>query len=85
MVSKTAVLRGLAPQPFIEMNDADVKTLELADGDEVVVAADGFEGRAVLRIADVAQGAVFVPYSQAGLPVNRLLAGNNRVVEVRPA
>jgi NADH-quinone oxidoreductase subunit G len=85
MVSKTAVLRGLAPRPFIEMNDADVKTLELADGDEVVVAADGFEGRAVLRIADVAQGAAFVPYSQAGLPVNMLLAGNNRVVEVRPA
>ena len=85
MVSKTAVLRGLARKPFVELNPTDAKELGVADGDEVVVASNGYEGRATLRVTDIARGAVFVPFNQEGLMVNRLIRSINPTVEVRPA
>jgi predicted molibdopterin-dependent oxidoreductase YjgC len=85
MVSKTAVLRGLARKPFVELSDADAGELGLADGDEVVLASNGYEERATLRIADVARGAAFIPFDQEGLRANRLMAGVNPMIVVRPA
>jgi NADH-quinone oxidoreductase subunit G len=85
MVGKSALLRGLAKKPFVEMNDEDVKELGLSDGDEVIVASDGFEARCRLTIADIAKGAVFVPYDQPGLRANELMRGANPNVAVRPA
>src|ERR687892_419810 len=77
MVRRTSVLRALAKRPYVEMNDEDVKALGLADGDEVVVAANGTEQRCRLVVADIARGAVFVPYDQAGLPANSLIGSVN--------
>jgi anaerobic selenocysteine-containing dehydrogenase len=85
MVSKTASLRGIQHKPFIEMSDVDVKRLGLADGDEVVVSANGFEARLPVIVGDIAQGAVFVPYDQEGLRANRLMTGLDPVVEVKSA
>jgi anaerobic selenocysteine-containing dehydrogenase len=83
MVSKSALLRGLAKKPFVEMNDEDVKELGLNDGDEVVLTADGFEATCRLAIADIAKGTVFVPYDQPGLRANELIRDVDPTVEVR--
>jgi anaerobic selenocysteine-containing dehydrogenase len=83
MVSKSALLRGLAKRPFVEMNDEDVKELGLNDGDEVVLIAAGVEVTCRLMIADIAKGAVFVPYDQPGLRVNELVRNVDPTVEVR--
>ncbi|MGH2788600.1 MAG: NADH-quinone oxidoreductase subunit NuoG [Actinomycetota bacterium] len=85
MVSKTAALRGLSRHPFVELSDIDATELGLSDGDEVIVASNGFEARANLRIADIARGAAFIPFDQEGLKANRLITGINPTVEVRPA
>jgi NADH-quinone oxidoreductase subunit G len=85
MVRRTSVLRALAKRPHVEMNDEDVKALDLADGDEVILAANGTEHRCRLVVADIARGAVFVPYDQQGLPANTLMGGADPVVEVRSA
>ena len=85
MVRRTAHLRRLQRKPFLEMNEYDVKRLEIADGDEVVVSANGFEVRLKVVVADISPGDVFIPYDQEGLRANRLMAGVDPVVEVRPA
>jgi NADH-quinone oxidoreductase subunit G len=85
MVSKTAVLRGLAKRPFVEMNLADIEELGLRSGDEVVIRGNGNEGRARLVASDIARGAVFVPYAQPGLAVNSLMSNMNPTVEVKSA
>jgi NADH-quinone oxidoreductase subunit G len=84
MVRRTAALRGIQAKPFVEMNEYDVKRLEVADGDEVVVSGNGVEARLRVVVADIGAGAVFVPYDQEGLRANRLMAGIDPVVEVKP-
>ncbi|MBW3594774.1 MAG: hypothetical protein KY391_04275, partial [Actinobacteria bacterium] len=79
MVRRSRALRNLQKKPFVEMNDADVKALGLADGDEVTLAANGTSVTAKLVIADIVAGAVFVPYDQEGLRANELLSGGGRV------
>ena len=83
MVSKTTYLRAIAPRPFVEMSDEDVKEMGLADGDEVVVEANGFSARLNLVIADIAKGSVFLPYDQPGLKTNEFISGTNPKVKVR--
>ena len=85
MVSKSAALRGLQKKPFVEIHPDDAAALGLEDGAQAIVTGPGFEGRARVAIADIARGAVFVPYDQEGLPANRLMTGSNPTVEVRPA
>ena len=58
--------------------------LGVADGDEVVVSANGTEAKVAAVISDIAKGTVFVPYDQTGLRANTLMDGSGRV-EVRPA
>jgi anaerobic selenocysteine-containing dehydrogenase len=67
------------------MNDKDVKQLGLADGDEVVVGSNGGRFNARLVIADIAEGAVFVPYDQQGLKASELMTGGNLSVTVMKA
>ncbi|MGH2695024.1 MAG: molybdopterin oxidoreductase family protein, partial [Actinomycetota bacterium] len=85
MVAKSAALRGIARRPFVEMNDQDAKELGVADGDEVVLVSGDTEARLPVVISDIARGAVFVPYDQAGLPANTLMSGVNPTVEVKRA
>ena len=79
MVKRSVALRSLQKKPFVEMNDEDVKGLRLTDGDDVTVSANGTSVTARMVIADIARGAVFVPYDQEGLRANELLAGGGRV------
>jgi predicted molibdopterin-dependent oxidoreductase YjgC len=83
MVSRSTALRNIAQRPFIEMDQQDAASLALEDGDEAVVALNGKEFRAKVVVADIARGAVFIPYQQRGLPTNELIAGADPVVEIR--
>jgi predicted molibdopterin-dependent oxidoreductase YjgC len=85
MVARTTVLRNISAHPFIEMNDEDVKELGIGDGDDVVVAAGSTEARLPVRVVDIARGAVFVPYDQKGFKARTLIAGDDMLVDVRPA
>jgi predicted molibdopterin-dependent oxidoreductase YjgC len=85
LVSKSAALRGLQRAPFVELNDEDAKELNVAEGDEVVLMANGTEARVAVVIADIRKGYVFVPYDQRGLRANTLIEGVDPTVEVSRA
>ena len=85
MISKSAALRALQRRPYVALNDEDAKELGVADGDEVVVAANGFESTLAASIEDIVPGAVFVPYDQQGLRANRLISGPDPTVTIRAA
>jgi len=72
MVSKSTALRHLASSAFVELNEEDAKDLGLSEGDEAVVRANGTAARLEVRIADIARGAVFVPYDQRDFRANTL-------------
>ena len=83
MVSRSVALRNIQRKPFVEMNDEDAKELELADGDEVVISANGSEATVRLVIGDIVRGSVFVPYDQEGLRANTLISGIDPHIEVK--
>jgi anaerobic selenocysteine-containing dehydrogenase len=83
MVRRTRHLVGLQKKPFVELNDEDAKALDIADGDEIVVRANGTEARVTARIGDIVRGTVFVPYDQEGLRANTLIPAG-RVVVAKP-
>jgi len=85
MVSRSVALRRIQRKVFVELNDEDAKELSIADGDEVVVVANGVEARVTAVIGDIVKGSVFVPYHQEGLRANTLMSDGNRSVEVRRA
>jgi NADH-quinone oxidoreductase subunit G len=85
MVSRSAALRRLQRKPFVELNDEDAKELGVDDGSDVVVEGNGRSVTVKAVIGAIARGAVFLPYDQAGLRANELLAGAASTVTVRPA
>jgi predicted molibdopterin-dependent oxidoreductase YjgC len=85
MVRRSAALKSLAPRPFVEINDVDAKNLDVADGDDVVVAANGTQVTLRAVVSDISQGAVFIPFDQPGLRANTLISGADPRVEVRRA
>jgi anaerobic selenocysteine-containing dehydrogenase len=85
MVARSVALRGLQRGAFVEINDEDAKELQVADGDEVVLSANGTEVRARAVIADIRPGYVFVPYDQRGLRANTLMQGVDPTVAVARA
>ena len=82
MISKTAALHAIAARPYLEMSLEDAERLGISDGDEVTVAANGFDARLSVLVADITVGSVFIPYDQSGLRVNRLITGTNPTVKV---
>ncbi|MFN2526604.1 MAG: NADH-quinone oxidoreductase subunit NuoG, partial [Actinomycetota bacterium] len=85
MVSKTAVLSSIQRPPFVELNPDDADALGVGAGDEVVVAANGNQVRLQVVIADIARGAVFVPFAQRGVQANKLMSGTDpRVTVTKP-
>lgn len=67
---------ALAEEPFVEVHPSDAERLGLADGDRAVVGTNAGRAELPVRVSDgVAEGAVFVPWNQAGLRVNGLLSG----------
>jgi predicted molibdopterin-dependent oxidoreductase YjgC len=85
MVARSTALRRVQRKAFVEISDVDAKELGIADGDEVVVVADGVEASVRAVITDIVAGTVFVPYHQEGLRANTLMSGGNNRVEVRRA
>ena len=79
MVARTRALRGIARKPFLEMSAADASRLGVAEGERVVVAANGAEAELPVVVGDIAEGAVFVPYHQEGLQANALMGAGPRV------
>ncbi len=80
MISKSAALHHLARRPFLEMNEEDAKKLDLSEGDEAVVRANGTEARLEVRLADIVSGAVFIPYDQQGFRANTLTSARRVTV-----
>ncbi|HZK52127.1 MAG TPA: molybdopterin dinucleotide binding domain-containing protein, partial [Actinomycetota bacterium] len=80
MISKSAALHHLARRPFVELNENDAKDLDLSEGDEAVVRANGTEARLEVRLADIARGAVFIPYDQQGFRANTLTSATRVTV-----
>jgi len=55
-------LQAAAPEPWVELSDADAETLGVHDGDLVEVASARGSIRAPARIKDIRPGAVFLPF-----------------------
>jgi NADH-quinone oxidoreductase subunit G len=72
MIRKSSALRHIARRPYVELNEVDAKALDLSEGDEAVVRANGTETRLEVRLADITRGAAFVPYDQRGFRANKL-------------
>ena len=85
MISKTAALRALAPDAYVELAFEDAERLGIRPGDQVTVSAAGTEITLSARVGDLTKGSVFIPYDQRGLHANRLMDGVDPRVEVRRA
>ena len=85
MVAHSRALAALARKPFVELSAEDAERLGVSSGDEAVVSANGLEVRLEVVVADIAPGAVFVPYDQPGLRANRLMSGPDPTVRVAKA
>ncbi|HVF54293.1 MAG TPA: NADH-quinone oxidoreductase subunit NuoG [Actinomycetota bacterium] len=85
MVSRSAALLRLAKRPFVEMNSTDAARLGLAEGDLVTITSGDAAHDLELRLGDVGEGVVFVPYDQPGFKANELMTGTGRVVTVAKA
>jgi anaerobic selenocysteine-containing dehydrogenase len=83
MVSRSQALSRLAKRPFVELNERDAAARQILAGDEVVVEGNGVQARLKAVIADIAEGAAFVPYDQPGFRANTLIGSGHPVVEVR--
>ncbi|HYZ46564.1 MAG TPA: NADH-quinone oxidoreductase subunit NuoG [Actinomycetota bacterium] len=83
MVGRTNALREIARPAFVELSAADADRLGVADGERVLVSANGTEVELPVTVADIAEGAVFVPYHQRELRANTLMSGGRTTVEVR--
>jgi NADH-quinone oxidoreductase subunit G len=82
MISQSKALGPITRKPFVEISAPDAERLGVSDGQEAVVAANGFEARLQVVVADIAAGAVFVPYDQPGLRANRLMPERDATVTV---
>jgi predicted molibdopterin-dependent oxidoreductase YjgC len=65
---------ALGHGPFAELHPEDAEKRGVADGQRVLVRTDAGQAELPVRVtADVAAGAVFVPFNQPGLAANVLL------------
>jgi anaerobic selenocysteine-containing dehydrogenase len=68
--------RALESEPFAELNPIDAEKLGVTDGADVRVRTERGEAVLPARVtADIAAGAVFVPFNQPGFAANTLLIG----------
>jgi NADH-quinone oxidoreductase subunit G len=80
----SAVLPGLAPEPFVEIHPSDAGQLGVAAGDSVTVATAGGQLALTARVTeDVPAGSAFVPSGYDAAPVARLWVEGARTVPCR--
>jgi formate dehydrogenase major subunit len=71
MTRRSPSLMERDPELFVEINTADAKQLNVADGDEVIIATTRGETEAVARLTQgMKRGVVFMPFHFSG--TNRL-------------
>jgi NADH-quinone oxidoreductase subunit G len=67
---------ALADPPFVEVHPEDAGRAGVADGADVLLSTAAGEATLPARVTEhVAEGAVFVPFNQAGFAANTLLQG----------
>jgi formate dehydrogenase major subunit len=67
MTRRSPSLMEREPELFVEINTADARKLEVADGDEVVITTSRGETQALARLTDgVKKGVVFMPFHFPG-------------------
>ena len=68
---------ALADPPFAEIHPADAARADVVDGADVRLTTAAGEATLPARVTEhVAEGAVFVPFNQAGFAANTLLQGH---------
>ncbi|MEP0761406.1 MAG: molybdopterin-dependent oxidoreductase [Chloroflexota bacterium] len=76
LFAPSTVMHRRVPSPYVELNTADAQTLGIADGDAVILTADGVQLAAQARVNSRAPaGAVLVPQRLGATPVPGTLAG----------
>ncbi len=76
-------LAATARNPVARLSPATMRSLDLTDGDEVVLRTDAGAVALPVRSADLPDDVVWAPQNSAGLPLNRLLrAGQGDVVRL---
>jgi NADH-quinone oxidoreductase subunit G len=76
-------LAATARTPMARLSVGTMRSLELADGDEVVLRTDAGAVALPVESADLPDNVVWVPQNSAGLPLNRFLnAGEGDVVRL---
>jgi anaerobic selenocysteine-containing dehydrogenase len=70
LFAPSTVMHRRVPSPYVELNTADAQTLGIADGDAVILTADGVQMAAQARVNSRAPaGAVLVPQRLGATPV----------------
>jgi NADH-quinone oxidoreductase subunit G len=70
---------ALHREPFVELHPVDAERLGLSEGGRARVRTERGEAELPVVVTEgIFPGAVFVPFNQAGLRANRLLAGSPR-------
>jgi NADH-quinone oxidoreductase subunit G len=76
-------LAATARNPVARLSPVTMRSLDLADGDEVVLRTDAGAVALPVEAADLPNDVVWAPQNSAGLPLNRLLrAGQGDVVRL---
>jgi predicted molibdopterin-dependent oxidoreductase YjgC len=79
----STVLPTIAPDPFVELNPVDARSLGLEDGAPVLVQSPHGRLELTLRVSeDTPAGCAFVPRGYNKAPVNRLLSESDEAVRV---
>ena len=84
LLSHSAKIQGLIPEPFAVVHPSDADRLGLTEGDEVAVVAARGRFTCRLRVRpDVAPGVVFVPRNLGAEPVSALFGDGRSLPRVR--
>jgi NADH-quinone oxidoreductase subunit G len=82
-IRRTKGIRELTPGAIAELNTADAQRIGIADGAHVTVSSEHGSLKLRARVTDgIAEGVVFVPWSQWGVSAQTLCADGDRTPTV---
>ncbi len=77
MTRRVEGLNHIAPEPCVEISPEDAKKIGVNEEDYVYIESRRGKVKARVKIADIEQGCVFLPFHFAEGPANRLTSGEN--------